>query len=209
MIETISYFASLPILEVIAVITALIYVILAAKGHMWCWPAALVSTLLYTVIFYDVYLWMDSLLQIYYMVMAVYGWYCWQKGTSKTNKQIQGVSITISQWAIKNHLVAIVLLALLSVLLGWFMSNNTPTDFPYIDAATTVFAVFATYLVTQKVLENWLYWLVIDFISIYIYIQKGLTPTAVLFVLYLILATYGYYHWLQILQQQKQAESSV
>jgi nicotinamide mononucleotide transporter len=83
------------------------------------------------------------------------------------------------------------------------MANFTPADFPYFDASTTVFAVFATYMVTKKVLENWLYWVVIDFLSIYIYIEKGLTPTAVLFALYVVLALYGYIKWQQTYQQQQ------
>jgi len=203
MSETISHFTSLPLLELAAVITALLYVILAARGNIWCWPAAFVSTALYTAIFYDVYLWMDSLLQLYYMVMAVYGWFCWQKEKNKAASNVLESQISVSQWPLIRHVKAIIVLTILSLALGWFMDVKTPTDFPYLDAATTVFAVFTTYLVTQKVLENWLYWLVIDFVSIYIYIQKGLMPTAVLFALYVVLAAYGYYHWLQALRQQE------
>jgi nicotinamide mononucleotide transporter len=216
MSETLAYFSNLPLFELIAMITALIYVILAAKGNIYCWPAALISTLLYTVIFYDVYLWMDSVLQIYYMGMALYGWYCWQQ--VKTDQQAQPnmvdstqhssnftkatKSMLIQQWSMKTHIKVIVSLTIFSLLLGWFMANYTPTDFPYVDSATTVFAIFATYLVTQKVLENWLYWLVIDFVSIYIYLQKGLTPTAVLFALYVVLAVYGYLQWAKMLKAQ-------
>lgn len=92
---------------------------------------------------------------------------------------------------------------MVSYLVGWAMANYTPADFPYFDAATTVFAVFATFMVIKKVLENWLYWLVIDFVSIYIYLEKGLTPTAVLFGLYVILAAYGYYQWHKRYQGQQ------
>ena len=75
------------------------------------------------------------------------------------------------------------------------MANYTPADFPYLDTFTTVFAVFATYLVTQKVLENWLYWVVIDAVSIYLYQAKDLMPTVVLFSLYTVIATFGYFKW--------------
>jgi len=203
------YFVQLPLLELTAMLMALIYVFLAAKGNIWCWPAAFVSTVLYTIIFYDVYLWMDSLLQVYYMIMAVYGWYCWQQN-EHSGRQIttvvssvvpdegniaQSSPLRITTWSVKTHMFIIVTLSLISVLVGWLMANFTPAHFPYYDAATTVFAIFATYMVTKKVLENWLYWCVIDIASIYIYLEKGLTPTAVLFGLYVILATYGYYHW--------------
>ncbi|TKB46313.1 nicotinamide riboside transporter PnuC [Thalassotalea mangrovi] len=186
----VEHFTTLPFWEIVAVITALLYVVLAARGNIWCWPAALISTLIYTVIFYDVYLWMDGLLQVYYFAMALYGWYVWQQ--RPVNEDI-GKSIV--RWRGMSHVNAIAILAVLSILLGWVMDNFTPTDFPYLDSATTVFAVFATYLVAQKVLENWLYWVAIDLLSIYIYIEKSLQPTAFLFAIYVIIAIYGYLNW--------------
>jgi len=213
--QVLNYFSTLPILELIAVLTSLLYVVLAAKGNIWCWPSALVSTALYSVIFYDVYLWSDSLLQIYYMAMAIFGWYNWRSSINNTkpktkdkNKDktseisIEGSSIAIIKWQKATHIKVISVLTLFSVILGWLMENYTPADFPYFDAATTVFAVFATYLVVAKVLENWFYWLAIDFVSIYLYIQKDLTPTAVLFSLYVILAAYGYYQWKKLYNLQ-------
>jgi len=195
--ESYMYFSSLPLLELIAVLSSLIYVVLAAKGNIWCWPAALLSTVIYTVIFYEVYLWMDSALQVYYMVMAFYGWYCWRNNNRVKNDLSASVNtkIRINTWHIQTHVKTIILLIVLSIITGKLMATYTPTHFPYLDAATTIFAVFATYLVTQKVLENWLYWIVIDFVSIYLYVQKGLTPTAVLFFLYVGLAAFGYYQW--------------
>jgi len=196
------YFANLPGWELLAVITALAYVILAAKENILCWPAALISTVIYTVIFYDVYLWMDGLLQVYYFVMAIYGWYCWQGSSLSQSDQSQRHPLTIQRWSAGLHVKWIMLLSAFSVVLGWVMDSYTPTDFPYIDSATTVFAVFATYLVAKKVLENWLYWVVIDLVSIYIYIEKSLQPTAFLFGLYVLMAVYGYIRWSKRYKQE-------
>ncbi|MEW6982976.1 nicotinamide riboside transporter PnuC [Colwelliaceae bacterium 6471] len=208
MTETIDYFISLPWLELTGMLLALLYVVLAAKGSIWCWPAAFISTIIYTIIFYDVYLWMESLLQVYYMIMAVYGWYCWQKQQEQVNEHPQSQLVSgITQWSLNSHLKIIVMLAFISVGVGWFMANYTPAHFPYFDAATTVYAVFATYLVAKKVLENWLYWLVIDFASIYLYVQKDLTPTAVLFALYVVLALYGYIQWQKAYKLQGQSQA--
>ena len=173
----------------IAVSTALAYVVLAAKENIWCWPAALISTTIYTVIFFDVYLWMESILQVYYLIMAVYGWLNWRKNNDK-NTQVQ-----IHCWSSQRHGQVITVLLLFSLSIGWLMDNYTPTSFPYIDSATTVFAVFATYLVTEKVLENWLYWVVIDLVSIYLYLEKDLQPTAMLFAVYVVIALTGYFSW--------------
>jgi len=186
-----NHYISLSVLEIIAVISSILYVILAAKTNIWCWPAAFISTVIYTYLFYKYYLWMDSLLQMYYMGMAFYGWYCWKDNLQQQTK----VKEQLKTYQLKSHIKIIAALSVTSVVLGFFMDNYTPTDFPYLDSATSVFAVFATYLVAQKIVENWLYWIVIDAVSIYVYIEKGLTPTAFLFVVFTVLAIFGYYQW--------------
>ncbi len=206
----INYATNLPWLELVAMLLALVYVILAAIGSIWCWPAAFISTALYTVIFYDVLLLMDSALNAYYLVMAVYGYWLWQKNSS-TNAQQNSLrrgqqkssALAIISWQASWHLRACVILTVISFALGYVMANYTSASFPYIDTFTTVFAVFATYLVAQKVLENWLYWLVIDFVSIYLYLEKGLMPTAVLFMIYVVIAAYGYLKWQNLFKQNQ------
>ncbi len=194
-----TYFQQLPWLELIAMLLSLAYVILAARGSLWCWPAAFISTALYTYIFYDVLLLMDSALNAYYLLMAVYGYWQWWKHTNKNENK--SAEITIVSWGLSWHIKACIGLAVIAAALGYVMANFTPADFPYLDTYTTVYAVFATYLVTQKVLENWLYWIVIDLVSIYLYIEKGLVPTTVLFVIFVIVAGYGYFKWLNIYKQ--------
>ena len=202
----VDYLTQLPWLELVAMLLALAYVILAAQGSLWCWPAAFISTALYTIIFYDVLLLMDSALNAYYLVMAVYGYWAWRKNASvdtTKNHPIKNVPITIVSWSSNKHLKICLCLTIISLILGYFIANYTPASFPYLDTFTTVFAVFATYLVTQKVLENWLYWVVIDAVSIYLYIEKGLIPTTVLFIIYVVIALYGYFKWLAIYRRSK------
>ena len=202
----IEYAANLPWLELVAMLLALVYVILAALGSIWCWPAAFISTALYTVIFYDVLLLMDSALNVYYLLMAVYGYWLWQKNTSASslqNNEHNTAHLAVISWQFSWHVKACLILTVISLVLGYVMANYTPAAFPYLDTFTTVFAVFATYLVAQKILENWLYWIVIDFVSIYLYVEKDLMPTAVLFIIYVAIAAYGYLKWQSLLQQNK------
>ncbi len=198
----IHYAANLPWFELVAMLFALIYVILAAQGSIWCWPAAFISTALYTVIFYDVLLLMDSALNVYYLVMAIYGYQLWKKSSS-TNSAQSKAHLAVISWQPRWHLKACLILTAISFILGYIMANYTPADFPYLDTFTTVFAVFATYLVAKRVLENWLYWIVIDAISIYLYIEKDLTPTAVLFIIYVFIATFGYFKWQALYKKSK------
>jgi len=188
-----NYLSSLPLLELTAMLLSLAYVTLAARGSLWCWPAAFISTAIYSVIFYDVLLLMDSALNIYYLIMAIYGYWAWTNGQSQS-------SIKVITWKINCHLKVIASLIIIALGLGYIMANYTPAHFPYLDSLTTTFAIFATYLVTQKVLENWLYWIVIDLASIYLYIEKDLLPTAILFIIYIIIAVYGYIKWRSLYQ---------
>ncbi len=201
-VSFVDYLTTLPWLELIAMLLALAYVILAAQGSLWCWPAAFISTALYTVIFYDVLLLMDSALNVYYLVMAVYGYWLWQKNSSVNDEQITA-PLTVVSWQPIWHVKACLVLTIISIVLGYIMANFTLADFPYLDTFTTVFAVFATYLVAQKVIENWLYWIVIDAVSIYLYIEKELTPTAILFVMYVFIAAFGYFKWQTLYKNNK------
>ncbi|RXK00175.1 nicotinamide mononucleotide transporter [Arcobacter sp. CECT 8986] len=179
------------IYEVCAMLLSIIYLVLAIKQNLWCWPAAFISTFIYTILFFDASLLMDSFLNFYYLIMAIYGWYSW-KYTNIIDKQKE---LKISSFTFSKNLKDIVLLTLLSLVLGFFMKNYTTADYAYIDTFTTVFAIYSTYLLAKKVIENWIYWIVIDSVSIYIYIAKHFYLTAILFFIYTILAFIAYFEW--------------
>ncbi|WP_258238685.1 nicotinamide riboside transporter PnuC [Arcobacter sp. F2176] len=175
--------------EAIAMFLAIAYIFLAIRQSLWCWPAAFLSTLIYTILFFDVSLLMDSFLNVYYLIMAVYGWYSWKYG-GKEEQELEVVTYGVTQ-----NIKIIILLCAVSLILGYIMTNYTTASFAYMDSFTTVFAIFATFLLAKKVLENWIYWIVIDAVSIYIYIQKSLNLTALLFIIYTILAFIAYKNW--------------
>jgi len=174
-----------------AVILALTYLILAIKENIWCWPAAFFSTAIYAGLFFDVNLFMESFLNAYYLVMAIYGWTQW----NRTKNGHQDDSLSMVSWPIKTHLILILFLSLGVLLIGLLLSTYTTQDFAYLDSFTTIFALVATFMVTKKVLENWLYWIVIDLVSVYLFYSKGLMLTSVLFSVYIILAILGWYQW--------------
>ena len=177
--------------EMLAVVLSVTYLLLAIMQNIWCWIAAFISTLIYSILFFDASLLMDSALNIFYLVMAIYGWYSWKYGNSKN----KGDDLVISSYGFLRNLQIIIVLLIISSILGYIMANYTKADFAYLDTFTTVFAVFATYMLTKKVLENWLYWVIIDSVSIYIYINKGFYLTAILFVVYTVLAIFAFKQW--------------
>ena len=188
--------------EIIAVLASLTYVILASREHRGCWPAAIIGSGIYVLVFFQYQLYMDSVLNIFYVVMAVYGWVMWKDHQPKVDLLTAETEnkTTIKVWDCKKHINAIASIILLSALSGFYLDNYTDAAFPYFDSLTTWSSFLATWMVVNKILETWLYWIVIDAASIYLYINKELYFTALLFGLYVIIATYGYFHWKNLYQ---------
>ena len=176
-------------LEVAAVVLAVIYLLLAIRQNIWCWAAAAVSTLLYLYIMYAARLYMASALQVFYLGMAGYGWYEWRYG-GKGHTELK-----VSTWPWRNHLVAGLVVLLLVVVSGELLSRYSSAALPFADSFTTWAAVVATYMVARKILENWVYWFVIDAVSVYLYLSRELYFTAALFVAYLVMIVFGYRSW--------------
>lgn len=179
--------------EYVAVVLSLAYLLLAMRQSLWCWPAAFVSTFIYTLLFFNGALLMDSLLNVFYMAMAVYGWASWRRDPAQGADS--NASLPLQSWSPQRHGWIILITLGVAIGLGYVMDNYTPADFAYADAATSCFSVVSTYLIARKVLENWLYWVVIDGVSIYLYLSKGFYPTMVLFGLYTLMAVWGYVQW--------------
>lgn len=129
--------------EALAVVLAAAYLVLAMKGSIWCWFAAFTSTAIYTALFWKVSLLMESVLNIYYMAMAIYGFQQWSKDR-------QGNHSGVISWSLVRHLQMILITALISISIGFVMTNYTQASYPYLDAATTCYAVMTTYLVAKK-----------------------------------------------------------
>ena len=181
-------FAATTITELAAVVLAVAYLVLAVRQNILCWLAALLSSGLYMGLFFTARLYMESGLQVFYAAMAIYGWYQWRHG----GEEHSGVRIHI--WGLRQHAIALVGVAVLSVSCGWVMTH-TAAAFPYADSFTTVAAIVTTFMVARKVLENWVYWFVIDSVSAYLYAARELYLTTLLFLVYLVLIVIGFRSW--------------
>ncbi len=173
--------------ENLAVVLAVAYLLLAMGEHVLCWVAAFLSTAIYTVVFWNVSLVMESALNVFYMGMAVYGWMQWTRGGDEPG-------VAIHTWSGWTHVRVIAAVLILTAVVGSLISG-TGAARPYVDSFTTVASVVTTFMVARKVLENWLYWIVIDVISIWLYLDRGLESTAGLFALYVVLAVVGFVQW--------------
>ena len=183
-------------IELAAVLLAVAYLILAARNSRWCWFAAFISSGLFVYVLWHAKLYMDAGLNSYYVVMAVYGWIIW----SKRSDLPDSAGATISSLPLKVHAFAITWLLALSATSGFLLTQYTEAAFPYLDSITTWGSLFATWLLAQRKLENWIYWIVLDALGVYLYFQKGLHFTMLLFVLYVIVSVYALTHWHRLSQ---------
>ena len=176
-------------LEIISVLFGIAYIVLAARENVWCWPAALIGTGTAVLLFWDVSLLMESALNVYYLLMALYGWWHWLHGSP------QHGTLAISSWGKQQHAIALTVIALLTLGSGYLLSAHTEAALPYADSFTTWAAVITTWMVARKILENWLYWIVINSVSVWLYYERGLLLYALLFISYIIIAWFGYRQW--------------
>jgi len=175
-------------LELAAVVLALAYLILAIRQDRWCWVAGGSSAILYGIIFVGAKLYMEASLQSFYLIMAIYGWLAW-------GRHAAGDGLPITRWTTRTHLALAVGVAIGSVTIGGLLGRLTDAAWPVIDSFTTLAALLATYMVARKVLENWLWWIVIDTVSVGLYLSRDLHLTALLFCGYVILAAAGWLAW--------------
>jgi nicotinamide mononucleotide transporter len=180
--------------EAMAVLLGIIYLLLAVRESLWCWPAAFLSTAIFLVLFWNVSLLMESALQVYYLVMALYGWWQWRHGSKDEAAETE---LAISSWSWQQHTLAITAVLLASVISATLLGQYTQAALPLLDSFTTWGSILTTWMVTRKILENWLYWLVIDSVSIYLYLDRELYLTAGLFLAYLLIVIFGYRKWLR------------
>jgi nicotinamide mononucleotide transporter len=184
--------------EVTAVVFAILYLLLAIRENIWCWFCAGISTAIYVWLFITAKLYMESLLNVFYFGMAIYGWMAWNSGRDSSHAR------PVTVWPMRVHVVANSIVIVLVFFTGTWLSRYSDAAYPYVDSATTFAAMWATFLVARKVLENWWYWLAIDVVSIFIYWSRGLELTSLLFVVYVVMIPFGLISWSRSYRNQQQ-----
>lgn len=179
------------IFEWIGLITGIIYVILAAREKPVCWVFGIVSCAMIAYKDLTSYLlYSDAGLQIFYIIMGVFGLYQWLRKNDQGNDTIR-----IKRMRRLDHLLMFAGSIVLSFPVGYLFNRYTDASFSYLDAWTTVLSIGATILLIRKYLENWIYWIFIDLVYVYLYFQRGADFFALLFLIYGVIAIYGLKNW--------------
>ncbi len=190
--------------EWVGFFSALIYLYFSIKQNIWLWPMGIISSLFYMVVFLSAHLYADMILQVYYLIVSVWGWIFWKKKQEESETHTMDIINTsikdflwISLAFSLLYIVLVIILLKVPTLIGIASS-----EMPYLDAFTTAGSFVATWMLVKKRIEQWLLWIVIDLVSIGMYIYKELYLTTVLFFIYTVMAVAGYLMWLKDLKKK-------
>jgi len=183
--------------EILGVVFSVLYLLLSIRQNILLWPAGMISALLYMAVFFQSKFYADMGLNAYYFFISIYGWIIWRKGGGK------GAERPVSRISRKTALLLLVLTAFAFLGIALILKNYTDSPIPYWDALTTAMSFTATWMLARKILEHWIVWIIVDVISMALYLYRGLYPTMILFAIYTTMAVIGYIEWKRTLAPAK------
>lgn len=179
------------LLEWTSVGFSLVFLVLLMRENKWCWPFGMLGSGLGAWLFWSDEVWLisEGMLYIYYVIIGAYGWYKWTRG-----KQ-DNIDLPVKTWGWKQHVLTLVGGSALAFLIGWLSKTYLGSNSPYLDAHTSVFSVIASYMQAEKVLSSWHFWIVINGVTIGLYLSRGLHVYTGLMVIYFVLSIVGLLQW--------------
>ncbi len=183
-------------IEILGVITSLIYLYFSVRQIIWLWPFGILSSALFILIFFNSKFYADMGLQVYYLGVSVYGWFYWSRGKSSDQSRRPVSRISGKLGIVLSGAFLVCLLVIVFIL-----KSYTDSDVPWGDSFTTAASIIATWMLARKILEHWLVWILVDGVAAGLYIYKGLYPTTFLYILYSIISVTGFIQWKRSMEQ--------
>lgn len=180
-------------LELLGFALAVVMVVCNIRVNPWAWPLAILSSLVYALLFWQSKLYGESGLQIFFVAMALWGWRQWLRGTHSHE-----VKLLVRHMRIREQAWALTAFVLLWLALAQILDHATNTDVPWWDAATTAGSIVATWMLGRKFVENWPAWVAVNTVSVGLFLYKALWLTSVLYAVFLVLACVGWRTWRQL-----------
>ncbi len=174
-------------IEILGFGFAIIGIWLNTRQIIWCWLLTIISSICYFFYFIELKLYADSLLQLFFVVMGIFGWINWKK--------IKAYQQQVYSWSNNQLILCTLMVVSATLFLGGFLKIYTDASLPFLDSFCLGLSLTATWLSAKKVIENWVVWIFVDFIYVGIYIFKDAYLTAVLYTILIILAVIGYRSW--------------
>jgi nicotinamide mononucleotide transporter len=176
-------------IEWFGVVSGLLFLYLEIKQHLAMWIVGFITSAIYVIIFYSVKLYADTIINVYYTLMSIYGILMWMR--KKTSEQSFVYTKISKRLAIRLSLVGVVLFTSVS----FCLKRYTDSPLPYHDAFLSTLSIIGTWMLSKRYLQQWYLWIAANGFSVYLYYVKNLYPTVLLFFIYTIMSVYGYYSW--------------
>lgn len=178
--------------ELLGVVTSLIYLYFSVRQIIWLWPFGILSSALFIWIFFSSKFYADMGLQVYYLGISIYGWIYWLRGGSR-NPEVDRLPVSRVSARLAWILAGIGMVLFLGIVA--VLKGLTDSDVPWGDGFTTAASIVATWMLARKILEHWLVWILVDAVAAALYFYKGLYPSTVLYIIYSAIAIAGYRNW--------------
>lgn len=175
--------------EVLGVVFSILYLFFSIRQNILLWPMGIISALLYMVVFYQSKLYAAMGLNGYYFIISIYGWILWRRDLDN-GKDFPMIRISWRLGVILSLITTVTFLAI-----GVILKRYTDSPIPFWDAFTTAVSFTATWMLAKKILEHWILWIIVDAVSMGLYLYRGLYPTLILFAIYTSMAIIGYIEW--------------
>jgi nicotinamide mononucleotide transporter len=184
-------------LEILGVVFSLLYLYFSIRQNILLWPMGIASAVLYMVVFFQAKFYADMGLNAYYFAISIYGWAIWGRRSSGA----QMLKVSRLSRSLGFYLLGIT--SVVFVLMGAILDRYTDSPLPYWDAFTTALSFTATWMLARKILEHWIIWVVVDIVSMALYLYRGLYPTLGLFFIYTLMAVIGFIQWRRSLENEQ------
>ena len=190
-------------IEILGVITGIIYLWLEYRASIYLWIAGIVMPAIYIFIYYDAGLYADFGINIYYLVIALYGWLAWKTGFTIFGSKGPAKELRISHTPRNVWMKILLAYATAQIFITWLLISYTDSTVPYADSFTTALSIVGMWMRARKYIEQWWVWCVVDVASSALYIYKGLYLTAILYAVYAIIAIFGYLKWKELMNDEQ------
>ena len=188
--------------EILGVITGIIYLWLEYKASIYLWIAGIIMPAIYLFVYYDAGLYSDFGINIYYLLIALYGWVAWKTGFTLFGSKEPKKELHISHAPRRAWIKATAAFFVALLLIAYVLINYTDSTVPWSDSFTTALSIVGMWMLARKYIEQWWVWCVVDVASGALYVYKGLYFTAGLYLLYSIIAIFGYFKWKKMMQNE-------
>ena len=190
-------------IEILGTAVGVIYLWLEYKASIYLWIAGIIMPAIYLFVYYNAGLYADFGINIYYLVIAIYGLIAWKTGFSITGKRSEKKELAICHMPAKATIKALVTYLVAQFAIAWLLINHTDSTVPIADSFTTALSIVGMWMLARKYIEQWWVWCVVDVASGALYIYKELYFTAILYLFYAIIAIFGYFKWKKLMQDEE------